>query len=182
MPDVKTDQINKNPQDKTASDRTPSIKAEKELFSWEAPSRVFIKKDKDFWVKIVVASSIFGFIIFIAEGVMPVLILISVLFLFYIFTTVEPEIVVYKITTKGVRIGDSLNSWQYFTRFWFAQRGRSNFLILESLQLPGRLEIIVGEKDREKIRKILEDYLPEEEVPPTTIDRASDWFFQKFSL
>ncbi len=154
---------------------------EKELFSWSAPSKAFKKRGREFWVRVLAIASIFGFILYIAEGVMPVILLISLLFLFYILTTVEPQAIVNKVTTKGIRVGDKLNEWDNFMGFWFTRRGDINFLVLETLDVFGRLELIVEEKDKEKLRKVLSQYLTEEENP-SSVNRFSEWFSRRFFL
>lgn len=153
---------------------------EKELFSWKAPLRPSIRKDKNFWVKVFVITTIFGFIIYIAEGILPVILLISLIFLFYVLTNVQLEEVVYKITNRGIRIADRLNKWDFFTHFWFIERGKTSILALGTFSVPGRLELIIEEKDKDKIRKILSRYIPEEEINPNTIDKASEWLSKKF--
>lgn len=160
--------------------QTQDVESEKELFSWKSPSTTFKKRDKEFWVKIMVVSGLFGFILFLAEGVMPVILLISIVFLFYVITNIQPEIIVNKITNKGIRIADRLNKWELFTRFWFVERGKNTFLVLETLSIPGRLELAVDSKDKEKLEKVLTRFIPREEIPPTRLDKATEWLSKRF--
>ncbi len=110
---------------------------------------------------------------------MPVLLIVALVFLFYILSTVEPGEIEYKITNKGVRIADKRNSWEIFTRFWFSERLGSSLLVFEMLTLPGRLEVVINTKDEDAIRKAVLKHLPEEEAPPTNLDKAANWFSQK---
>jgi len=153
--------------------------AEKELFSWSAPSRPFKKREREFWVSVMAIASVSGFIFYIIEGLMPVLLIVALVFLFYILSTVEPEEIVYKITSKGVKIVDRRTDWRVLTRFWFSERLGSNLLIFEMISLPGRLELVVNAKDKDSIRKAVLNHLPEEESPPTNLDKAANWFSQK---
>lgn len=154
-------------------------KPEKLIYSWAAPARPFKRRDRDFWVTVTVITIIFGLILLFAEGFMPVILIISVIFLYYILSTVEPESIEYKITTLGVRMSDKLNSWKELGRFWFTKRFNDEILILEALTFGGRLEIVVNKQDKEKVKDALSEYLTHEEVPPSYLDKTTNWFSKK---
>jgi hypothetical protein len=152
---------------------------EKTLFQWRAPSRPFKRRDRDFWMTVISIAGIFCLILFFVEGIMPVIMIISVIFLFYVLSTVEPEEVEYTITNKGVKIGDKMTDLEQLRRFWFTRRFSDELLVFETFRLPGRLELVVDQKDKEKIRKALSDYLVEEEAAPSSLDRVANWFTKK---
>jgi hypothetical protein len=153
--------------------------AEKLLFSWTAPARPFKRRDKDFWITVVVITVVIGLILFFAEGFMPVILIISVIFLYYILSTVEPENIEYKITTWGIKMASKLNPWNNMNRFWFTKRFNDEILVLEALTLGGRLEVVIKKPDEEKIKNTLSKYLLHEEAPPSYIDKATNWFSKK---
>ena len=174
----------KNDQQSTLTDEGTSVPSQKKVpekvyFSWKAAERPFKKRNKEFWVTTVVIAAIFGLILFLVEGAMPVILIVSIVFLFYVLSTVEPEIITYQITNKGVKIAEGLVEWEVLTRFWFTSRLKTDVLVFEKITAPQRLEIVINEKDVEKIRDTLLDYINEEEVPPTTIEKATDWFAKK---
>src|SRR3989344_7252250 len=179
-----------NIQDQTST-QNPSaeqkIELEKELLGWKAASRPFKRRDKQFWTTIIAIAAIFGLILFLVEGVMPVILIISIIFLYYVLSTVEPENIEYSITNKGVKIANQRTDWEYLTKFWFTRRHDSELLVFEMNILPGRLELVISPKDKEKIKTLLTTYLKEEESPPSNIDRAANYFSRflpqgKFSL
>lgn len=152
---------------------------EKDLFSWKAPGRPFKRRDREFWIKVLAIAGIAGLILFIIEGLMPVILIISLIFLFYILSTVEPDVIDYKITNKGIKIADKRTAWGLLTRFWFSKRFNSELLIFETPVLPGRLELVINPKDKTAIRKALSAHLPEEEASPSNMDKAANWFSKK---
>lgn len=152
---------------------------EKLLLSWTAPARPFKRRDRDFWVTIIVITVIVGLILFFAEGFMPVILIISVIFLYYILSTVEPENIEYKITNRGIKMADKLNPWSNLNRFWFTKRFDDELLVLEANTMGGRLDIVIKSADKEKIKKELSEYLLHEEAPPSVIDKATNWFSKK---
>src|SRR3989344_1449467 len=55
------------------------------------PSRPFKTRSREFYVTLFAITGLVGLILFIAEGAMPVVLLIAIVFLFYILSTVAPE-------------------------------------------------------------------------------------------
>jgi len=152
---------------------------EKEIFSWVAPARPFKRRDKQFYITTISIASMVCLILFLAEGAMPVVLVVSLIFLYYVLSTVEPENIEYKITNKGIKIAGSTIFWAVLGRFWFSKRYDSRLLVLETMKLPGRMEIVVREEDEPQIKKILSDYLVNEEVSPSSLDKAIEWFGKK---
>ena len=155
--------------------------SEKDLFIWNAPARPFKKRNKEYYVTLIAIAAIVGLILFLVDGFMPVILIISLVFLFYIMNTVEPETIDYKITTKGIKVVDKRTDWKDLGRFWFSRRFDSELLVFETAGLTGRLEIVIKSEDKEKIKKTLADYLTQEEVPPSFLDKTANWFSKKLS-
>lgn len=153
---------------------------EKTLFSWEAPSRPFKRRGKEFWATSLAIASVVSLILLLIEGVISVILVIALVFLFYILSTVKPETVEYKITSRGIKIADRLTPWRALTRYWFSHRLGSSLLIFEMINLPGRLELVINKKDKSKIKKSLLNYIFEEKAPATNLDKVSSWLSKKF--
>lgn len=155
------------------------IQPEKTLFSWKAPARPFKRRDREFYVTLIAIVGIVGLVLFLAEGFMPVILLSSLVFLFYVLNTVEPETIEYQITSQGIKIADKDTLWPYLTRFWFSRRYDDNLLILETSLIPGRIELVINHSDRQALKEILVKYLKEEVAPPSFLDKAANWFSKK---
>ena len=57
---------------------------EKDLITWVAPARPFKRRDKQFYLTTVSIAGIVCLILFLAEGAMPVILIISLIFLYYV--------------------------------------------------------------------------------------------------
>jgi hypothetical protein len=170
-----------SPSEATPAQATPpGMEPEKTLFSWKAPVRPFKRRDREFWTTVIVIAVIFGLILFLIEGVMPVILIIAVVFLYYVLSTVPPEDAEYSLTNKGVKIEDKTTSWNVLTRYWFSKRYSSKLLIFEMTAIPGRLELVINEKDKPSLKKHLKEYIVEEEVPPSTLDKTANWLSERF--
>lgn len=149
--------------------------AERDVFSWIAKLRPFKRKSREFYVTAASVAVLFGLILFLIDGIMPVLLIVGFSFLLYVLNNVEPENIEYKVTNYGIRIGNSLTPWENMGRFWFSERLGSDVLVLETAGLIGRVELIYEPKDKEKLEKALKKYLVHEEAVPTILDKSANW-------
>ncbi len=154
---------------------------ERDLVSWVAPARPFKRRDRKFYVTTIAIAAIVGLVLFLVDGFLPVILVISVVFLFYVLSTVEPENIQYKITTKGVKIVDKTTPWGIMRRFWLTRRFDSDILVIETFALPGRLELVIRPEIKEELTKKVSDYLAHEEASPSFLDKSANWFAQRLS-
>lgn len=155
---------------------------EKTLYSWKAGSRPFKPRDRETYIKIVSVASLFGLILFIVQGIMPVLLIVSLLFLFYVMSTVKPETIEYKITNFGIRISGALTPWDNMTRFWFTERMGSKLLVIETTNLPGRTELVINSQDEKKIKKEMSEYLLHEKASPSFFDKSAEFISKRLPI
>jgi hypothetical protein len=153
--------------------------SEKDLAVWTAPARPFKRQDRQFFVTLIAIASILGLVLFLVEGVMPVVLIISLIFLYYIMSTVPPDNIEYKLTNRGVKVAENLTEWGNFTRYWFSRRFDSELLVFETIAIPGRMELVITPEVKSQITKALIPYVVFEEVPPSYIDKAASWFSKK---
>lgn len=152
---------------------------EKVLFAWQVPARPFKKRNKEFFITVGLIGFLIALILFFIEGVLPVAVVLSIVFLVYVLATISPEEVEHKITNKGVVFAGKTYLWRELVRFWFTQRFGSNLLVLETIKIPGRLELVINAENKLTIQKALVRHLPFEEAPPNFLDRAASWFGKK---
>lgn len=152
---------------------------EKTLLSWNAAARPFKRRSREVYVTLLSAAGLVGAILFLVEGVMPVILLGTLIFLFYVLSTVAPDNVEYKITTFGVRFAGRLTPWEKLGRFWFVHRLGADLLVFEVFSLPGRLEMVAPKENHAKIEETLKKYLVKEEVPPNVFDKVAQWGSKK---
>ena len=165
----------------TANQNESTLKPdlERDLVTWIAPARPFKRRDKQFYVTIISIAGMVCLILFLAEGAMPVILIISLIFLYYVMSTVAPQDLEYKITNKGIKVGGRRTEWQFLGRFWFGKRFDSELLVLETKTIPNRMELVIKTEVKEDIEKNLKDYLVHEEISPSNLDKAIDWFSKK---
>lgn len=153
------------------------------LAQWRAPSRVFVTRSRNFWVNALSIAALFGLIFIFIQEWFLILAIGGLIFVVYVYSTVKPEEIELKITNRGFIYSGKEYRWEELTQFWFTENKGQKILNLATVALiPGRLEILLGDKEEKEIREILSQYLLEETPPPTFLDKASSWLSQKIPL
>lgn len=172
-------QNNSSSPENTVSTQNRQQELEKDLVVWTAPARPFKRRNREFYVTIISIAAVAGLVLFLVDGWLPVMLIISLVFLFYVLSTVEPENIEYKVTNKGIKIVGKLTPWNNMRRFWFTRRFESQLLVVEIYTLPGRLELVINPDQKDDLEKEMKKYLIHEEAPPTFIDKSANWFAKK---
>ena len=171
------------PESSTLNDEPQAVvvrrEPERDLLTWTAPARPFKRRSRRFYVTIFSIVGIISIILFIAEGVMPVVLLISFIFLFYVLSTVPPEEIEHKITNKGIRIAGKETSWQNILRFCFSSKLGSDVLVFDTATFYGRIELVINPEIKESLRREISAYAPYEEIPPSLMDKIVTWIAKK---
>jgi len=156
------------------------VRQEKTLVKWSAKSRPFKKRSREFYVNLYAISALVGLILFLIEGIVPVILVVAILFLFYIFSTIEPEEARYELTTFGMRVNDQLiRYWEEMGLYWFSKKMGEEVLVIETHTMPWKLEVIIPVENKDKIKDIVSKKLYENETPETSMDRFIHWIGSK---
>ena len=156
---------------------------EKILFEWEAPERSFKKRDKDFWITAIAILVLFSVVLFFIKEFFLIVALVSVLFLYYVLSTVQPRMVKNKITNRGIKLEESTYDWRILLRFWFRKSLNSELLEFETnLRIPRQVSLVINEADKERIKEIVLKKLPLVESSPNFVDKLTKWFTDRLPL
>lgn len=152
------------------------------LLEWVAPSRPFKKPNRRFFTTITTIGILISLILFFANQLLPVAVVIAVVFLAYVLFSIEPGDVRHQLTTYGIRIENQLYYWEELGRFWFTQQYQIDILHIEVARFPFTLHMLLGELDREVMTEILSEVLLNERPQPTAIEKAAKWLQDKVPL
>ena len=153
------------------------------LLEWQAPSRVFKKRDKEYYTTIAAIVFLLAVILLFLKEWLLIATMIALTFVVYVMGTIPPENVSHKITNRGITTGDKNYDWESLNRFWLEEKWGQHILYIETkMRFPRVLILLLGEQDKTKAVQILIDYLPEEKPEKTWMDNASSWLTKKFPL
>ena len=156
---------------------------EREILSWQAPERSLRKRDKDFWITVLSTYFLTSIILIFAKETFLVFAIGAAIFLYYALTTVEPQIIINKITNRGIYFGSIFYDWRDLANFWFGKSGEREALFFETyLRFPRQVSLIIEAKDKDKLKDLVVKKLPLVKQEPTFIDKASKWLMEKLPL
>lgn len=156
---------------------------ERQLYTWEAASRPFKKRDREYYTTIAIIVFLVSLILFFAGQFLFIAVLVSLAFVSYVLASVPPDHVRNVITTFGIRTGDQLFYWEELGRFWFSEKYKATLLHVETARaFPAQLLLVIDEQEKEKIKEVMLKYTIFEKPQPTWLDKAANWMQEKFPL
>lgn len=156
---------------------------EKVLFEWLAAERPFQRRDRDFWITAIALLALVSIILVFIKEFFLVIALCSILFLGYVLSTVPPEKIKYKITSRGIYFGEFRYYWDHLVRFWFRKSLSSRTLVIEtSLKFPRQLTLVINPENEEALKSVILKKIPFFESSPTFVDKLTKWFADRLPL
>lgn len=155
----------------------------REVFhSWSSPSRLFKKRDKEYFTNVGAIVFLLIVILIFAREFLLIAAVVSVVFLIYVLSTVPPENVEHHITNLGLESAGHFYRWEELGEFWFEEQWGQAMLVIRP-QMGTRIIILLGTEDRNKIRELIADHIPYREKPEKTwVDNAANWLSKKVPL
>lgn len=159
------------------------INEEKVKIEWEEAERSFKQRDRDFWVTAIAILILVSVILIFVKEFFLIVTLVSILFLYYILSTIPPQNAKYKITNRAIYFGEQRYEWNMLTRFWFGKSLNSEMVHFETnLRFPRQVSLVINPDDKEKIKEIVIKRLPLVEESPNFLDKMTKWLVDKFPL
>ena len=159
-------------------------KDELNLFSWKSSGRPFRKRTKQYFLTALLIMFLVEIILFLFSEYLLMVVVVSLVFVAFALSIVPPQDFDFRISTEGIQIQDNFFLWKELYDFYFVKKdGFETIRIRTESYFPGELTLTFREQDKEKIKKILLEYLPfREYVKPTFMEKAGDWLSRNFPL
>lgn len=155
---------------------------EKTLLIWDSPSRLFKKRDKEYFTNIAAIVFLLSVILIFAREFVLVAAVISVVFLVYVLSTVPPEEVKHKITNLGIDSAGHFYRWEELVDFWFEEQWGQQMVVLHPY-VGTRIIILLGEHKKDAVREVIAKHIPYREIPDKSwVDNAATWLTNKIPL
>ncbi|MBI3385995.1 hypothetical protein HY031_02820 [Candidatus Gottesmanbacteria bacterium] len=157
-------------------------KREEVYLEWVSPSRLFKKRDREYFTNIAAIVFLLSIILVFAREFVLIATVLSVVFLIYVLSTVAPEEVKHKITNLGIESAGQFYRWEQLFEFWFEAQWGQTLLVLRPLLGP-RVIILLGGQDRNMVREYIAKHIPFRDQPQRTwVDNAARWITEKIPL
>lgn len=154
----------------------------KTLYSWKSPQRVFVPRNRKWFLYIILIVLLMALILLFFRQFITIAPLLAIAFVAYVLSSVPPEDVEHTITTQGINTGGHSYLWDELSDFWFTNKNEQTLIHIDTyLYFPRRLILLVGDGDREEIKNHLVNYIPFREIPKLSwMDRLADFLSAKF--
>jgi uncharacterized membrane protein len=160
-----------------------SVKVEKIILEWVAPSRPYKVRSREFYTTILSIAFLLGVILLLLKEFLLIGVIMAFAFLSYVLATYKPEDAKHQITTSGIRTDGKLYEWDQLTNFWLKKQWDQEVIICKTVTaLPGVILLVVDKELREKIVKSVGDKLPLVKPTDSFVDKASKWLSSKIPL
>lgn len=160
----------------------PKPLPEETILTWKSAGRPFKQRNRQFYTTVATIVVLISLILFFAGQMLPIAVVISMAFLYYVLSSVPPQESEKKITTYGIRVDDQLYYWEEMGRFWFDEKYGSPLLQIEIIRFPGRLTLLLGGLQEKELEEILREVLIKEKPKDTFFDKAAKWLQEKIPL
>ncbi len=152
------------------------------FLAWVSPSRLFKRRDKEYFTNIGAIVFLLIIILVFAREFLLIAAVVSIVFLVYVLSTVPPEEVSHRITNLGIESAGHYYRWEELSEFWFEEQWGQGTLVLQPA-LGTRIIILLGAQDKTLVRKLIAQYIPFRENPEKSwVDNASSWLSKKIPL
>ncbi len=157
-------------------------KQEEVYLTWASPSRLFKKRDKEYFTNIGAIVFLLSVILIFAREFVLVAAVISVVFLVYVLSTVPPEEVKHKITNLGIESAGHFYRWEELVDFWLEEQWGQSMVVLHPY-IGTRIIILLADVKKDAVREVIAKHIPFREVPDKSwVDNAATWLTQKIPL
>jgi hypothetical protein len=158
-----------------AGQRPAPPQPEQLILEWQAPSRPFRKRNRQYYVTSGMIVFLLVLILLALNQFLPIAVVFGISFFAYVLSAVPPEMVNNQITTYGIHTDQNFYYWEEMGRFWFETAAKHRLLRIEVNRFPNQLTLLLGELTEEDLSEILSQVLLQEQPPKTPIEKAAKW-------
>ncbi|MFA6005611.1 MAG: hypothetical protein WC775_03970 [Patescibacteria group bacterium] len=147
-------------------------------FEWEAPVRHFEQKTQSYFRAIIALGVLLTLALYFLGEYLLILVVWSVVFVFYVKAAIPPQNALYKLTKFGIQFYQHTIPYEVLRGFTVVHKSTNTLLrIFVSEENSYEMHILLPQGDEEeKILAFLEEKVPFiEHIPKTNIERFSSW-------
>jgi len=189
MPDIEKQTRDNQDQERSDDSRyadyfqdIPKPRPEEMILEWDAPSRPFKKRNRQYHTTVLTIAILLSLILFFAGQVLTIAVVIAVVFLGYVMSTIPPHAITNKITSYGIRSEDNLYYWEELGRFWFDEKHGEKILHVEVGRFPHRLALLLGQMRADILTEIISEVLLQQKPALTSTEKFAEWLKKKVPL
>lgn len=156
----------------------------KVLLEWTAQGRPFRKKSKMYFSTSLLILFFVEILLFLFNQYSLMLVVLSLVFVAFALSIVEPHNFHYRVSTEGVFVEDSFFIWHELYDFYFKKVNGVDVLHIRTKAfMPGEVLLTLGDLSEEKVKGIVLQFLPFREfVKSNFVEKLANWLSKTFPL
>lgn len=155
---------------------------EKILLEWNAYERPLKKWSKEFYSTVVVMAVLASIIFYSIEGIMPVLVIWSLVFMLWAMSRTEPRTEKYAVSSWGIKTTERTYRFESINQFWFETKWGSRLMRINLAQAPWHIVLLIDPGKEKQIKQLMLQKTIYQEPPVTWMDRLVKWMGEKLPL
>lgn len=155
---------------------------EKTLISWTAPSRLYKKRNREYFGIIIALILLISIILLFAKEFLLIAVILAFGFLTYVLASVQPDSVTHTLTNKGVRTEGKFTPWADCLRFWWEEKWHQHMVHIQTPHFPHKLILLTSSQEKNQVDEVLLKYVIQEKPEPTWLDKSAAWLQEKVPL
>lgn len=155
---------------------------ERILFEWDSYERPRKKWSKEFYSSVIVMAFLASVILYFIEGIMPVLVIWSLVFMLWAMSRTEPRMERYAISTWGLKTKDRTYRFEEMNNFWFETKWGGRLMRINLTKIPWHIIIVINSDTEDTVRRLMLENVTYQEPPVTWSDRFVKWLGEKIPL
>ncbi|MBP7927720.1 hypothetical protein KAZ57_01075 [Patescibacteria group bacterium] len=133
---------------------------------------------------LMIIGIVFALLFAVMQEFFLILVIASVFFMSYVFSTMAPPKVSYEVSNFGIKVSDIMYYWDELQSFFFTTKYGEELMLVDARdRMPKRIFIHFKKADREKLMDVLNSrviYLESE--PENFVDNFFDYIKDKFDF
>ncbi|MDP2638605.1 MAG: hypothetical protein Q8P06_00305 [Candidatus Azambacteria bacterium] len=160
------------------TDETAEIKIKTEnIIDWKIEEPNFTPKTTEwFWALAIFATAVIVFSVLLKNYLLIIIVILAAI-IFYIGKNRKPELINFRLDNEGLHIDKKFYPYDNFESFWIFPAHNKELALHYKKHLMPLLIIPFHSVDELKIRKILNEFLPENKEQESLLDLLRKKFF-----
>jgi hypothetical protein len=139
-------------------------------YQWVAPSKIVIKRDKQWYWTMGLLLMIMLTVAVIFREMIWVAVVLAFFFAIYVNASIPATETVYKLTRQGIEVGEGdgleIYAWEQLLDYSYYYKSNNEILYIDTIiGMPPTIPMLFSQEDRKNIEMILEAHLPYKPVP-----------------
>lgn len=157
----------KSGEGKKKAKKIENLAPQEVLYSWTALSRVFVERDKKWFLVISFFALLLILFFAFLQDIMIILVICTSVLILFLLASIKPGEVNHLISNKGLDSIEEHYKWENLKEFWVSEKFNQKVMhVSTNIHFPSELVLLLGRNDELKVVDLMANFLPYKEYNP----------------